>query len=483
MRLLTTAGSAAGAGRQRGAHARAVRRAGASAALRRWRGTCGGAGTPRRSASSATSTRRAGAQLDHNPIALLAADPARAARGAGRRDGACTAASTTPTAGCRNISTSTHTWGARARRRALGAAGRLLLGRVRPARVAADLLRRPRRPRRRPHQERRPTWACRWSASACFYDQGYFRQRLDGDGWQQEEYLDVDSRACCRCEPAIDADGKPVTVAIDTRDRHARCARVWRMHGRPRHAATCSTRDVEGNSPEDRELTARLYGGDDAHPHPPGAAAGRRRRPRAARRSASSPGVFHLNEGHSAFAALELIRQRMERRGHRRSTRRSRDVAAQPSSPRTRRCPPATTASRPTWSRSTWARCARRSASRHDDSWASAASNPHERARAVLHDGAGAQAVAPRQRRRRRCTAQVSRAMWTPLCPGAAEEEVPIGHITNGVHVPTWLARQMHQLYDRHLGADWPQRMRRPPSLGSASTTSTTASCGRRTRR
>ena len=53
---------------------------------------------------------------------------------------------------------------------------------------------------------------------------------------------------------------------------------------------------------------------------------------------------------------------------------------------------------------------------------------------------------------------QVSRSMWTSLWPGRPEEEVPIGHITNGVHVPTWLAPQMHQVYDRHLGPDWPQR-------------------------
>jgi starch phosphorylase len=57
---------------------------------------------------------------------------------------------------------------------------------------------------------------------------------------------------------------------------------------------------------------------------------------------------------------------------------------------------------------------------------------------------------------------QVSRAMWTSLFPGVAEERVPIGHITNGVHVRTWLAPQMQQLYDRHLGHDWPSRCAEP---------------------
>jgi starch phosphorylase len=57
---------------------------------------------------------------------------------------------------------------------------------------------------------------------------------------------------------------------------------------------------------------------------------------------------------------------------------------------------------------------------------------------------------------------QVSRAMWIPLYPGIRDDHIPIGHITNGVHVHTWLAPQMRQVYDRHLGADWPDRSSEP---------------------
>jgi starch phosphorylase len=53
---------------------------------------------------------------------------------------------------------------------------------------------------------------------------------------------------------------------------------------------------------------------------------------------------------------------------------------------------------------------------------------------------------------------QVSRAMWAPLYPGVNEHQIPIGHITNGVHVPSWLAEQMRKVYDRHFGPDWPAR-------------------------
>ena len=57
---------------------------------------------------------------------------------------------------------------------------------------------------------------------------------------------------------------------------------------------------------------------------------------------------------------------------------------------------------------------------------------------------------------------EVSRAMWTSLYPGVALERVPIGHITNGVHVPSWLAPPMRRVFDRHLGPDWPQRSADP---------------------
>ena len=61
---------------------------------------------------------------------------------------------------------------------------------------------------------------------------------------------------------------------------------------------------------------------------------------------------------------------------------------------------------------------------------------------------------------------EVSRAMWTGLYPGKPEDEVPIGHITNGVHVPSWLAPQMFRLYDRHLRNRLAGTQRRSRNLG-----------------
>src|ERR1700722_19212007 len=92
-----------------------------------------------------------------------------------------------------------------------------------------------------------------------FYGQGYFRQRLDISGWQQEEYLTTDTSRL-PMEPAIGIDGHPVMVQIETRGGPVR-AKVWQMKvGRCNLLLLDS--NVVDNAPEDLELTSRLYGGD-----------------------------------------------------------------------------------------------------------------------------------------------------------------------------------------------------------------------------
>ena len=207
---------------------------------------------------------------------------------------------------------STKDLGSAARRRALGAAGRLFLGRVRPARIGADLFRRPGHPGRRPHQERSDL-GIPLVGVGLYYDQGYFSQRLDIEGWQQEDYIDVDSRDAARCSRRSATDGQPVTVQHSKRAPAEIIARVWKV-AVGRNTLLLLDSDVEGNQPEDRELTARLYGGDNRL---------RIRQElllgvggvRALQALGISPGVVHLNEGHSAFAALELVRQRMTEEG------------------------------------------------------------------------------------------------------------------------------------------------------------------------
>src|ERR1700676_2362222 len=144
-----------------------------------------------------------------------------------------------------------------------------------------------------------------------FYGQGYFRQYLDRSGWQHEDYIETDISQL-PMEPAIGVDGTPVMVQIETRSGSIR-AKVWRMKvGRCDLLLLDS--NAEGNAPEDRELTSRLYGGD-----------GRIRIRqelllgvggfRALKGMGITPGVLHLNEGHSGFAVLEAICNRMRDEG------------------------------------------------------------------------------------------------------------------------------------------------------------------------
>jgi starch phosphorylase len=285
-----------------------------------------------------------------------------------------------------------------------------------------------------------------------FYGQGYFRQRLDRAGWQQEEYLANDV-AQLPMEPAIGVNGEPVTVRIETR-REPICAKVWRVKvGRCDLLLLDS--NVEGNAPEDRQLTSRLYGGD-----------GRVRIRqelllgiggfRALKSMGVTPGVLHLNEGHSGFAVLEAVRSRMAEEGiafDQAVSRISREVIFTTHTP-----VPA-------------------GHDRFDAGLIEEHLGPLRDALGLSHESlmglgrenpynAGEQfcmtVVGLRLSRRANAVSalhgEVSRAMWTGLFPGKPEEAVPIGHITNGVHVPSWLAPQMFRLYDRHLGTGWHER-------------------------
>jgi starch phosphorylase len=282
-----------------------------------------------------------------------------------------------------------------------------------------------------------------------FYGQGYFRQWLDRTGWQHEEYLPTDVSQL-PMELAISKSGKPVTIRIETRGSSI-SAKVWRVKvGRIDLLLLDS--NVDGNTPEDRELTSRLYGGD-----------GRVRVRqelllgvggfRALKAMGITPGVLHLNEGHSGFAVLEAIRSRMEEEGvdfHQALPHVSREVVFTTHTP-------------------VPAGHDRFNAGLMEEHF-----GPLREALGLSHDsfmGLGREYPSnPNEefcmtvlglRLSRRANAvsalhgEVSRAMWTGLYPGKLEDQVPIGHITNGVHVPSWLAPQMFRLYDRHLGIGW----------------------------
>jgi glycogen phosphorylase len=282
-----------------------------------------------------------------------------------------------------------------------------------------------------------------------FYGQGYFLQRLDRSGWQREEYLLTDINRL-PMQPAIGQNGEPVVIEIQTRGGAIR-AKVWRVKvGRCDLLLLDS--NVAGNAPEDLELTSRLYGGD-----------GRTRIRqelllgvggfRAIKAMGISPGVLHLNEGHSGFAVLEAIRSRMQEEGmtfDNAALQVAREVVFTTHTP-----VPA-------------------GHDRFNADLIEEHLGPLREQLGISHEnlmGFGREYPTNWQEQfcmtvlglklSRRANAvsslhgEVSRAMWVSLFPVKPEDAVPIGHITNGVHVPSWLAPQMCRLYDRHLGVGW----------------------------
>jgi starch phosphorylase len=284
-----------------------------------------------------------------------------------------------------------------------------------------------------------------------FYGQGYFLQRLDQTGWQREEYLQTDVNQL-PMQPAIGVNGEPVVVEIQTRSGSIR-AKVWRVKvGRIDLLLLDS--NVAGNAPEDRDTTSRLYGGD---------ARTRIRQElllgiggfRALKAMGITPGVLHLNEGHSGFAVFEAIRDRMVEEGldfAKAASLIPREVIFTTHTP-----VPAG----------------------HDRFSADLMEEhlgPHREQLGISHEnmmGFGREyptdygeqfcmtvlglKLARRVNAVSSLHGEVSRAMWKGLYPNRPEDAVPIGHITNGVHAPSWLAPQMCRLYDRHLGVGWQQ--------------------------
>jgi len=282
-----------------------------------------------------------------------------------------------------------------------------------------------------------------------FYTQGYFLQRLDGSGWQREEYLETDINQL-PMQPAIGANGEPVVVEIATRGSSIR-AKVWRVKvGRCDLLLLDS--NVAGNAPEDLETTSRLYGG------------GARTRIRqelllgvggyrALRAMGVTPGVLHLNEGHSAFAVLEAIRSRMEEEGldfYSAARQIPREVIFTTHTP----VPAGHDRFTADLIEEHLGPLRDQLGISHENLMGFGRVHPTDDQELFSMTVLGLK-LARRVNAVSSLHGEVSRAMWRGLYPDKPEDAVPIGHVTNGVHVPSWMAPQMRRLFDRHLGVGW----------------------------
>ncbi len=286
------------------------------------------------------------------------------------------------------------------------------------------------------------------------YPQGYFRQRVSAEGWQQETYekLDWNDAPIARCQTI---DGKPCIILVPLGDRSV-LVQVWEVRmGRVRLLLLDT--DLEANAPWDRELSARLYGGDRDTRLQQEVVLGLGG-VLALRTLDLQPGVWHLNEGHAAFVVLQRIRDVL-------ADGRSWEDAlleVQRTTVFTTHTPvPAGHDAFAFHLVEQYLAGCWGSLGEHREQFLQlghydTGSGPLFNMTALAMRSSGViNAVSQRH-------GEVTREMFASLWPDRAADARPVATITNGVHVPTWMAAELAALFDERLGRDWRERYEDP---------------------
>src|ERR1700752_3685233 len=292
-------------------------------------------------------------------------------------------------------------------------------------------------------------------AVGLLYRYGYFRQRLRNDGWQEEHYGETFPNDL-PIHLIKNADNTPLRVEVLIRERNV-LAQVWRADV-GRVALYLLDTNIPENAETDRWVTGHLYGGD------------RETRivqemllgiggVRLLRKLGVSPHVFHLNEGHSAFLTLELAREivKSEQQPFAAAIERVKQQCAF-----TTHTPVA--AGNDEFDAALVTKCFSRE-------YIAELGLSKEEFLGLGRVEPGNQAerfgLTPLAIRMCRSTngvslkhGEVSRALWQKLWPDQPVNEVPITHITNGVHAPTWISPLLRYLCEKYVGADWNVKLR-----------------------
>jgi len=281
------------------------------------------------------------------------------------------------------------------------------------------------------------------------YQQGYFRQRLNADGWQLEMFPRNDFHNM-PVTAVKDADGTPVTIDVEVPGRTVKI-QAWKVQV-GRMCLYLLDTNLPENSPEDRHITAQLYGGDQEM---------RIRQElvlgiggvRMLNALGVHPKAYHMNEGHSAFLGLERIRMLMAECGV--SFSEAREVVLASTIFTTHTPVPAGNDAFEAWlidkyfseywpqlglSRKEFFAMGRQEPTNEEE--------PLNLTVLALRLSAFRNGVSELH-------ANVSQKLWANVWPNVPADEVPIKHITNGIHTRSWLSHDMAELYDRYLSPNW----------------------------
>jgi glycogen phosphorylase len=280
------------------------------------------------------------------------------------------------------------------------------------------------------------------------YPQGYFHQRVTSDGWQEEVYERI-NWADAPIEPAQTPGGGPCMTAVPLADRSVLVA-VWRvLVGRARLYLLDT--DLKENAPWDRELSARLYGGNRETRLQQEIVLGIGG-VRIIRALGISPAVWHLNEGHAAFVVLQRIRELLEQgltfSDALEQVRGTTVFTTHTPVPAGHDAFPFHLVER--YLAGCWG-----SLGSHRDAFLalgdydSGEGGPQFNMTALaLRTSGSANGVS-------QLHGEVTQQMWAPLLAVRERNQRPLKAVTNGVHVPTWVSTEMSALFDRYLGRDW----------------------------
>ncbi len=287
-------------------------------------------------------------------------------------------------------------------------------------------------------------------AVGLLYKNGYFHQKINGNGIQETEYRDIDLYDL-PIQPVKTPEGEDLTVYIKFPKRRI-YLKVWKINvGRVKLYLLDS--DIEKNNPEDRDVTLRLYGGDQEMRIRQEIVLGMGGVNLLTRALKLKPTVYHMNEGHSSFLILELIKNVIVEKQV--SFDIARDIVSSMTVFTTHTPVPAGNDIFPIslvekYFKEFWPRIA---LSREE--FLKLGMKPCKELEPGFNMGILALKIAGKKNGVSKLHGAVSRELFGEIWPEIAPNESPIGHVTNGIHTCSWLAPNMKQLFNKYLVPYW----------------------------